>query len=218
MYSAALVGNVTVFNQRSHALPQVPRSRQRLSRPRSSRFPVLVAPLRPPNKSVWSATVISALDPTEFCGGRCPPPRASSALRIFNPDGSEAEKSGNGLRIFSRFLWDQGLVKNPTFTRRNAGRTRAVIHQGEWPAHHRRDGPRVLRQREDSGSRLRARGARTRRSRFSIANSRSARPPSEIRIASSHSKRSRPLSRTNTARIWKPTRTSRAKPTCSSFA
>jgi diaminopimelate epimerase len=35
-------------------------------------------------------------------------------LRIFNPDGSEAEKSGNGLRIFSRFLWDQGLVgKNP---------------------------------------------------------------------------------------------------------
>ncbi|MSU48157.1 MAG: diaminopimelate epimerase [Opitutus sp.] len=37
-------------------------------------------------------------------------------LRIFNPDGSEAEKSGNGLRIFSRFLWDQGLLKNPTFT------------------------------------------------------------------------------------------------------
>ena len=37
-------------------------------------------------------------------------------LRIFNPDGSEAEKSGNGLRIFSRFLWDQGLVKNPEFT------------------------------------------------------------------------------------------------------
>ena len=31
-------------------------------------------------------------------------------LRIFNPDGSEAEKSGNGLRIFSRFLWDNGLV------------------------------------------------------------------------------------------------------------
>jgi diaminopimelate epimerase len=28
-------------------------------------------------------------------------------LRIFNPDGSEAEKSGNGLRIFARFLWDQ---------------------------------------------------------------------------------------------------------------
>ena len=28
-------------------------------------------------------------------------------LKIFNPDGSIAEKSGNGLRIFARFLWDQ---------------------------------------------------------------------------------------------------------------
>ena len=37
-------------------------------------------------------------------------------LRIFNPDGSEAEKSGNGLRIFSRYLWDQGLVKDKSFT------------------------------------------------------------------------------------------------------
>jgi diaminopimelate epimerase len=32
------------------------------------------------------------------------------ALRIFNPDGSEAEKSGNGLRVFCRYLWDYGLV------------------------------------------------------------------------------------------------------------
>ena len=38
------------------------------------------------------------------------------SLRIFNPDGSEAEKSGNGLRIFSRFLWDMGLVKNQQFS------------------------------------------------------------------------------------------------------
>jgi diaminopimelate epimerase len=37
-------------------------------------------------------------------------------LRIFNPDGSEAEKSGNGLRIFSRYLWDQGLVTDQPFT------------------------------------------------------------------------------------------------------
>ncbi len=37
------------------------------------------------------------------------------ALRIFNPDGSEAEKSGNGLRIFSRFLWDKGLVREEPF-------------------------------------------------------------------------------------------------------
>jgi diaminopimelate epimerase len=37
-------------------------------------------------------------------------------LRILNPDGSEAEKSGNGLRIFSRFLYDQGLVHENSFT------------------------------------------------------------------------------------------------------
>ncbi len=42
--------------------------------------------------------------------------KADFGLRIFNPDGSEAEKSGNGLRIFSRFVWDQGLVKTPCFT------------------------------------------------------------------------------------------------------
>ncbi|MDH4120225.1 MAG: diaminopimelate epimerase [Deltaproteobacteria bacterium] len=37
------------------------------------------------------------------------------ALRIFNPDGSEAEKSGNGLRIFTRFLWETGRMKSKTF-------------------------------------------------------------------------------------------------------
>lgn len=36
-------------------------------------------------------------------------------LRIFNPDGSEAEKSGNGLRIFARFLWDQREVGGEPF-------------------------------------------------------------------------------------------------------
>ncbi|MDO8540408.1 MAG: diaminopimelate epimerase [Opitutaceae bacterium] len=48
--------------------------------------------------------------------GPLPSSQSEFGLRIFNPDGSEAEKSGNGLRIFSRFLWDQGLVKNPAFT------------------------------------------------------------------------------------------------------
>lgn len=38
------------------------------------------------------------------------------SLRIFNPDGSEAEKSGNGLRIFSRYLWDLHLVGKDPFT------------------------------------------------------------------------------------------------------
>lgn len=40
---------------------------------------------------------------------------ADFKVRIFNPDGSEAEKSGNGLRIFSRYLWDRGLVKESPF-------------------------------------------------------------------------------------------------------
>ena len=31
--------------------------------------------------------------------------RADFAVRIYNPDGSEAEKSGNGLRIFGRYLY-----------------------------------------------------------------------------------------------------------------
>jgi diaminopimelate epimerase len=37
------------------------------------------------------------------------------AVRIFNPDGSEAEKSGNGIRIFSRYLKDMGYVREETY-------------------------------------------------------------------------------------------------------
>ncbi|HUF49600.1 MAG TPA: diaminopimelate epimerase [Longimicrobiales bacterium] len=33
------------------------------------------------------------------------------ALRIINPDGTEAEKSGNGLRIFGAFVYSRGLVR-----------------------------------------------------------------------------------------------------------
>lgn len=40
-----------------------------------------------------------------------PSKRADFGLRIFNPDGSEAEKSGNGLRIFAKYLWDHGHAK-----------------------------------------------------------------------------------------------------------
>jgi len=42
--------------------------------------------------------------------------KADFGLRIMNPDGSEAEKSGNGLRIFARYLYDTGAVKNEAFT------------------------------------------------------------------------------------------------------
>jgi diaminopimelate epimerase len=47
--------------------------------------------------------------------GPLPAERARFALRIFNPDGGEAEKSGNGLRIFARYLWDRGLVAAEEF-------------------------------------------------------------------------------------------------------
>jgi diaminopimelate epimerase len=35
-------------------------------------------------------------------------------LRIYNPDGSEAEKSGNGIRIFARWLYDTGRTQGHT--------------------------------------------------------------------------------------------------------
>ncbi len=40
---------------------------------------------------------------------------ADFAVRILNPDGSEAEKSGNGLRIFAKFLYDHGYTKKTEF-------------------------------------------------------------------------------------------------------
>jgi diaminopimelate epimerase len=55
---------------------------------------------------------------------------ADFALRIFNPDGSEAEKSGNGLRIFARYLWDMGKVSTKEFTILTAGgKVKARVHE-----------------------------------------------------------------------------------------
>ncbi|MDH5639682.1 MAG: diaminopimelate epimerase [Nitrospira sp.] len=45
-----------------------------------------------------------------------PSKKADFGLRIFNPDGSEAEKSGNGLRIFARYLHATGKTKKRQFT------------------------------------------------------------------------------------------------------
>ncbi|NOY80682.1 MAG: diaminopimelate epimerase [Kiritimatiellaeota bacterium] len=44
-----------------------------------------------------------------------PATTAGPAVRIWNPDGSEAEKSGNGLRIFARYLRDTGRVGETPF-------------------------------------------------------------------------------------------------------
>ena len=48
-------------------------------------------------------------------------PLCDFGLRIYNPDGSEAEKSGNGLRIFSRYLWDKGLIGDRPVKLKTAG-------------------------------------------------------------------------------------------------
>lgn len=45
-----------------------------------------------------------------------PSKKADFGLRIFNPDGSEAEKSGNGLRIFARYLHATGKTNKKHFT------------------------------------------------------------------------------------------------------
>lgn len=48
--------------------------------------------------------------------GPLPSKSCDFGVRIYNPDGSVAEKSGNGLRIFARFLLDCGVVGYAPFT------------------------------------------------------------------------------------------------------
>lgn len=47
---------------------------------------------------------------------KVPTGKADFGLRILNPDGSEAEKSGNGLRIFAKYLFDFGFTDKHQFT------------------------------------------------------------------------------------------------------
>ena len=55
---------------------------------------------------------------------------ADFAVRIFNPDGSEAEKSGNGLRIFARYLFDRKRVGRDPFTIATIGGVvQATVHE-----------------------------------------------------------------------------------------
>ena len=63
--------------------------------------------------------------------GPLPSDSAKCALKIYNPDGSLAEKSGNGLRIFSRFLWDTQFVGNDEFTiQTDGGLVRSTVFDG----------------------------------------------------------------------------------------
>ncbi len=46
---------------------------------------------------------------------------ADFGVRIFNPDGSDAEKSGNGIRIFAKYLREHGYTSRDAFTIDTAG-------------------------------------------------------------------------------------------------
>ncbi|HEY8152806.1 MAG TPA: diaminopimelate epimerase [Myxococcota bacterium] len=52
--------------------------------------------------------------------------RADFGLRIWNPDGSRAEKSGNGLRIFARFLFATGRTRRTRLCVETAGGVVAI--------------------------------------------------------------------------------------------
>jgi diaminopimelate epimerase len=63
--------------------------------------------------------------------GPLPSTTAKCALKIYNPDGSIAEKSGNGLRIFSRYLWDTKFVGNEEFAiQTDGGIVRSTVFDG----------------------------------------------------------------------------------------
>ena len=59
--------------------------------------------------------------------------RADFGLRIWNPDGSEAEKSGNGLRIFARYLYATDKVDKTSFSVDTPGGLVHIdLHIDEW--------------------------------------------------------------------------------------
>ena len=63
--------------------------------------------------------------------GPLPSTAAKCALKIYNPDGSIAEKSGNGVRIFSRYLWDTQFVGNDEFAlQTDGGIVRSTVYDG----------------------------------------------------------------------------------------
>jgi diaminopimelate epimerase len=42
-----------------------------------------------------------------------PSPTANFGMRIFNPDGSEPQMCGNGIRCFAKYVYDRGLHRDP---------------------------------------------------------------------------------------------------------
>lgn len=60
-------------------------------------------------------------EPAEAATPAVPQGARPFGLRLFNPDGSEFEKSGNGLRIFARYLWDRRRPPGRQFAISTAG-------------------------------------------------------------------------------------------------
>jgi diaminopimelate epimerase len=54
-----------------------------------------------------------------------PSSKADFGFRVFNPDASEAEKSGNGLRIFCKFLYDYKYTDKKQFSVETKG---GIVH------------------------------------------------------------------------------------------
>jgi diaminopimelate epimerase len=98
-------------------------------------LPALARKMSPRHTSVGSDGLILIL----------PSPVADVRMRMFNPDGSEAEMCGNGIRCVAAYSYDRGLcprtqmtietlggVKNASVTLDSLGRSRAVrIDMGE---------------------------------------------------------------------------------------
>ena len=57
---------------------------------------------------------------------------APFAMKFYNPDGSEAEMCGNGIRCFAKYLWDRGLTHGENFVpvETGAGLLHLQIHVG----------------------------------------------------------------------------------------
>jgi diaminopimelate epimerase len=92
--------------------------------------------------------------------------KSGFGMRILNPDGSEAEKSGNGARIFAKFLWDHGYTRRRIFTidtkggpveaslEVGGGRVRSITAEMGRASFRSRDIPASGRDREVVGERI----------------------------------------------------------------
>lgn len=56
----------------------------------------------------------------------CPSETEDIRFRIFNSDGSEAEMCGNGIRCFSKYVYDNGIIKKDIFDVETLGGTKKI--------------------------------------------------------------------------------------------